>query len=889
MKVAWPGWEAVQLIGRGSFGSVYEIQRTVFNNTESSALKVISIPQNGNDIEEMYNDGYDAETITSTIQNHLQNIVSEYSMMKKMNDCVNIVNCEDLKYEAKEKGIGFNVYIKMELLTPLVKSLPEIITDDIVIKLAKDMCNALNVCKEYGVIHRDIKPQNIFVSKYGDYKLGDFGIAKTVEKTMGGTKIGTYKYMAPEVYNNQPYGSSADIYSLGLVLYWMLNERRMPFMPLPPEKPRVGMEEESRHRRFSGEALPQPLNGSAELKRIVLKACAYNCADRYKDASEMLNDLMNLTGYSNGSAGFATAPVVSGVFSEYDEGTILSETINSYGEDVGLQYSVNPPVMENDYLGDDDGTALLSEETSVLENAEMQYIAMPQVQEDIPAMITPPIQQVQPVVQNVASVSPKKEKSDSSKIIKIIAAVVVVLIGIVSVVVALKVGNKDNATKETDGKNTAQTNAEQQPSANGETTLPPNDVASKTQIEWSVWYDKLPDFVNADEYEIEEKIQYSIRNKEIMSSTKTNSIDGWTLIKTVEAGGLGEWSEWAETPVSEASGREIESQQLYRYRNLENTTSVSNNLPGWTLKNTTTAWSNYGAWSSWSTTPATASDSVKVESKTQYRKRDIIYYSEWSEWSEWSEPKSRNPVFSVVGQKSDTTQIEHKEVSYYYYYLCPSCGKHLHASGTGACNKAYGGCGANIPDSAVNKMCCDLVESQAWYDTGEKYATINGVIWFQGEPGLSFDEKYGWVKERTRTRERYSTPQYGAWTNWGDTVYEEEMILIGGGGSALGTAVPALEIETRTAYRYCTRSQITTYHFERWSDWSNWSIESVSVSSGKEVDTITQYRYRDEVKATTHYFYRWSAWGPYLDGEIQGSDTVEVRTKKQYRYKSKQS
>jgi serine/threonine protein kinase len=312
-------------------------------------------------------------------------------MMKKMNDCVNIVNCEDLKYEAKEKGLGFNVYIKMELLTPLVKSLPEIITDDIVIKLAKDMCNALNVCKEYGVIHRDIKPQNIFVSKYGDYKLGDFCIAKTVEKTMGGTKIGTYKYMAPEVYNNQPYGSSADIYSLGLVLYWMLNERRMPFMPLPPEKPRVGMEEESRQRRFSGEPLPPPLNGSDELKRIVLKACAYNCADRYKDAREMLNDLLMLTNYySNGSAGFAAAPVSSTGFAEYDEGTILSETINSFGEDVGLQYSVNPPVNVNNALGDDEGTALLSEDTSVLENVEMQYIAMPQIQENIPVMMTPP-------------------------------------------------------------------------------------------------------------------------------------------------------------------------------------------------------------------------------------------------------------------------------------------------------------------------------------------------------------------------------------------------------------------------------------------------------------------------------------------------------------------
>ena len=52
-KAIWPGWETVRLIGRGSFGEVYEIRRQVFDDTEKAALKVISIPQNDGDIEEM--------------------------------------------------------------------------------------------------------------------------------------------------------------------------------------------------------------------------------------------------------------------------------------------------------------------------------------------------------------------------------------------------------------------------------------------------------------------------------------------------------------------------------------------------------------------------------------------------------------------------------------------------------------------------------------------------------------------------------------------------------------------------------------------------------------------------------------------------------------------
>ena len=288
---SWPGWETVGLIGRGSFGAVYKIQKNVPGSTVDAALKVISIPQNDSDIEEMRSDGYDDESITSTFQSHLESIVAEYTLMEKLKGSANIVNSDDIRYIQHDNGFGWDIFIKMELLTPLTKALPADVPEETVLKIAKDMCAALILCKQQAIVHRDIKPQNIFVSRNGDYKLGDFGIAKTIEKTMGGTKIGTYKYMAPEVYNNQPYGTTADIYSLGLVLYWLLNERRMPFLPLPPAKLSTGMEEQARMRRFSGEPLPSPAHGSEKLKKIVLKACAFDPNDRYSSAQDMLNEL----------------------------------------------------------------------------------------------------------------------------------------------------------------------------------------------------------------------------------------------------------------------------------------------------------------------------------------------------------------------------------------------------------------------------------------------------------------------------------------------------------------------------------------------------------------------------------------------------------------------
>ena len=293
----YPGWETVRKIGSGSFGAVYEIARTLPNGkTEKAALKVITIPQNEGDVEELYSSGYDDASITAHFKSYLADIVNEYSLMAEIKGHTNVVYCDDIRYIQHDNGFGWDIFIKMELLTPLMKVKEPGAVEDTVKKLGADICSALVLCREKNIVHRDIKPQNIFVSEHGDYKLGDFGIAKTVEKTTGGTKIGTYGYMAPEVYNNQPYGAAADIYSLGLVMYWLLNEHRLPFLPMPPKVPTSTENEQARLRRFRGEPLPFPQNGSTELKRIVLKACAYDPKERYHTADEMLADLDALGG-----------------------------------------------------------------------------------------------------------------------------------------------------------------------------------------------------------------------------------------------------------------------------------------------------------------------------------------------------------------------------------------------------------------------------------------------------------------------------------------------------------------------------------------------------------------------------------------------------------------
>ena len=294
IHIPWPEWEITKVIGRGGFGTVYEIQKDVFGKKESAALKVLSIPESQDEIDDLYSKGYDDVSISAHFKEYLEDIVSEYSIMVDLKGHANIVYCDEVKYVQHDDGIGWDVFIKMELLKPLNKITSAEYNEDEVIRLGKDLCNALIYCNQQNIIHRDIKPQNIFVSKNGSYKLGDFGVAKVSDKTMSGTKIGTYEYMAPEVYRAQRYGSRVDIYSLGLVMYWMMNQKCTPFLPLPPQIPTSQQKESARNRRLDGEQLPAPVNGSERLKAIVLKACAFDPKDRYASAQDMLNALQNM-------------------------------------------------------------------------------------------------------------------------------------------------------------------------------------------------------------------------------------------------------------------------------------------------------------------------------------------------------------------------------------------------------------------------------------------------------------------------------------------------------------------------------------------------------------------------------------------------------------------
>lgn len=293
----WNGWTIESKLGEGQYGKVYKLVRTEYGHTYESALKVIRIPRSESEYSSIKSEGMDEESITEYYKNVIEEIVSECALMYELKGTSNIVSYEGHQVVPLENAFGWEIYIQMELLTPLTKYVEEHeFSEQDVIKLGIDICKALELCQRYSIIHRDIKPENVFVSKQGDFKLGDFGIARRMESAAAGmSKKGTYSYMAPEVYKGQLYNESVDIYSLGIMLYRFANKGRTPFLPPYPEKIRYNDRERANQLRLSGEPLSAPAEVSEQLSQIILKACSYEPEERFGSAAEMRAELEKLS------------------------------------------------------------------------------------------------------------------------------------------------------------------------------------------------------------------------------------------------------------------------------------------------------------------------------------------------------------------------------------------------------------------------------------------------------------------------------------------------------------------------------------------------------------------------------------------------------------------
>ena len=295
---AWPEWKIVEKIGEGSFGQVYKAQRTERGKSFYSAIKIINIPGSQSELNSVRSETGNDQAAREYFQNMVEECIQEIGTMEYFRGNSYIVSVEDFKVMEYLDAIGWEISIRMEYLTSFLDYCAEKqLQEKEVIQMGLDLSKALGYCRKLHIIHRDVKPEYIFVSRFGDFKLGDFGIARELERTMSGfSKKGTYSYMAPEMYKGEKYDSRVDIYSLGIVLYKLMNHNRLPFMNLEKQFITYRDKENALNKRMSGEQMDPPAEAGKLFGQIILKACAFDPDERYQTPEEFyraLDDLKN--------------------------------------------------------------------------------------------------------------------------------------------------------------------------------------------------------------------------------------------------------------------------------------------------------------------------------------------------------------------------------------------------------------------------------------------------------------------------------------------------------------------------------------------------------------------------------------------------------------------
>ena len=303
LRKLWPNWKIEEEIGRGSFGVVYKAVNIMTDSQgnalarSEAAIKMIRISASVLGAS-MRDEGIVGDDTRIYLETEKDRCISEIITLTKLKEYPNIVPIEDFGEIRLEDEFGWEIVIRMQLLVSfdyLLEQRKGILDEKTVIHIGKDIARALVACEKEGILHRDVKQANIFYDeKIDTFKLGDFGISRELEIARGHlTNRGTPNYAAPEAFFRADYDARADQYSLGMVLYRLLNRNRPPFAQMDKDRKNDNTME-CNNRRLRGDPLPPPCDASPAMRDVILRACDPDPNKRFPDANALLKAIIQV-------------------------------------------------------------------------------------------------------------------------------------------------------------------------------------------------------------------------------------------------------------------------------------------------------------------------------------------------------------------------------------------------------------------------------------------------------------------------------------------------------------------------------------------------------------------------------------------------------------------
>ncbi len=260
-------YEILEELGKGGMGEVYRVKDEKLD--EEMALKVLK-PE------------------IAAYKGTIERFKNELKLARKIAH-KHVCRMYDLNEEEETPYITME-YVKGEDLKSFIRGKGRL-TQEEAITIAKQVCEGLAGAHELGVIHRDLKPQNIMIDEKGNAKVMDFGIARSIEAagvTQTGVMIGTPDYMSPEQAEGVEADQRSDIYALGVILYEMVTGS-VPF------KGDTAFSVALKHKSKLPQN-PKKLNPevSENLSRLILICMEKDRERRYQSAEALLDDLRNI-------------------------------------------------------------------------------------------------------------------------------------------------------------------------------------------------------------------------------------------------------------------------------------------------------------------------------------------------------------------------------------------------------------------------------------------------------------------------------------------------------------------------------------------------------------------------------------------------------------------
>lgn len=290
-------WYFDGVISESDRETVYRAYRERDGRREYRAIKHIPIPTDEETLDTLASGGMDEATIDAFIDDRMRAANREMAIAERLKGHKELVEYEESAVIPREGKKGCDLFIRTGLYGTL-ESLAEkkTFTRDEAVKLAKDISAALEVFSSQGIVHRNVTPENIFVTGEG-FKLGGYSLARIAgtaddEAPDPAARV----YSAPELLKGEAKSESSDVYSLGMILYRLMNRGRIPFLPPAPEPVTEAQSEAAVLKRIAGAKLPAPVDAGEDLGSVILTACAYEPGDRFKTAAALANALENMGG-----------------------------------------------------------------------------------------------------------------------------------------------------------------------------------------------------------------------------------------------------------------------------------------------------------------------------------------------------------------------------------------------------------------------------------------------------------------------------------------------------------------------------------------------------------------------------------------------------------------